>query len=137
MNRYRRFVIATVFGALTMISSSITYPAGARIDPRIIDSTTETSSTETVSVTESVSLAWTAPTTRVDGELLSLSEVEGYRVYYGTDKDNMVAIVDLNDSSTTSYTISGLGPGTYYFAVTAYDYDGLESSYSEIVSKQL
>jgi hypothetical protein len=63
--------------------------------------------------------------------------VEGYRVYYGTDKSELIPVVDLNDSAMTSYTLTGLSPGTYYFAVTAYDYDGLESGYSEIVSGEV
>ncbi|MGD8590996.1 MAG: fibronectin type III domain-containing protein [Chromatiales bacterium] len=68
---------------------------------------------------------------------MSLSELEGYRVYYGTDKDDLNALVDLNDSAETTYIVTGLSPGIYYFAVTAYDFDGLESGYSEIVSKEV
>jgi hypothetical protein len=89
------------------------------------------------STAEPVLLSWTAPETRADGELLTLAELEGYRVYYGTDEDNLIPLVDLIDSSVTSYTITELAPGFYYFAVTAYDYEGLESGYSEIVSKAI
>jgi hypothetical protein len=85
----------------------------------------------------SVELSWTPPTTRTDGEPLDLSELEGYRVYVGTDSENLVPIVDLNDSSITTHSITDLTPGTYYLAVTAYDYDGLESGLSTIVSKQI
>lgn len=84
-----------------------------------------------------VDLAWTAPTTRTDGEPLDISELEGYRVYFGTNSDYLVPIVDLNDSSITTHSITDLNPGVYYFAVTAYDYDGLESDFSTIVSKQI
>jgi hypothetical protein len=38
---------------------------------------------------------------------------------------------------TTSYTISGLAPGTYYFAVRAYDASGNESGYSNEASKTI
>lgn len=95
--------------------------------------------TDPVDTTEpvSVNLSWTAPTTREDGEILELSELEGYRIYYGTDSNNLIPLVDLNDSSITTHSITDLITGTYYFAVTAYDYGGLESGFSEVVSKEL
>ena len=77
------------------------------------------------------------PTTRLDGEPLSLSELDGYILYSGTDSDNLTPLVDLNDGSITSYAISDLDPGTYYFTITAYDNSGLESSYADIISKQV
>jgi hypothetical protein len=125
---HRWFVIASVFCAMAMFSSAALSAGSDRAsDYRPTDSTS----------TEGVSLSWSAPITREDGDLLTLSELEGFRVYYGTDKNALNALVDLNDSSETSYTVTGLSPGVYYFAVTAYDYDGLESGYSEIVSKEV
>ncbi len=88
-------------------------------------------------VEESVNLSWTAPTTRTDGETLILSDLEGYRIYYGTESDNLIPLVDLLGSSITSYSITELRPGIYYFAVTAYDYEGLESGFSEVASKEI
>ena len=84
-----------------------------------------------------VNLSWAAPTTRLDGEPLSLSELDGYKIYYGTDSDDLKPLVDLNDGSITNYAISELDPGTYYFTITAYDNSGLEGSYSETVSRQV
>lgn len=92
---------------------------------------------EEPAVEESVNLSWTAPTTRTDGETLTLSDLEGYRIYYGTESDNLVPLVDLIGSSSTTYSITELSPGIYYFAVTAYDYEGLESGFSEMVSKEI
>jgi hypothetical protein len=43
--------------------------------------------------------------------------------------------VEVADPSATSYTINGLAPGTYYFAVRAYGSDGRESGISSIVKK--
>ena len=124
--RVEQFVIASLFCAMAMFSGSAAY-ADSMVVTRPSVSTT----------TKGLSLAWTAPTTRADGDLLLLSELEGYRIYYGPDKKHLMALVDLNDSSMTTYTITGLNPGVYYFAVTAYDYDGLESGYSEIVSQEV
>ena len=86
---------------------------------------------------EAVNLTWVAPTTRTDGEPLSLSDLEGYRIYLGMDTDNLAPLVDLNDSAILEFTITDLTPGVYFFAVTAYDYDGLESGYSTIVKKEV
>jgi len=83
----------------------------------------------------SMDLSWSAPATRTDGTALSLSEINGYVVYIGTSSDNMEMLVDLNDSSATSYTINDLTAGTYYVALTTYDVDGMSSSYSNIVQK--
>jgi hypothetical protein len=113
---------------MAMFSSPTVYPGSSK--------STDYSPAASTS-TESVSLSWTAPTTRADGGLLLLSELEGYRIYYGKDKDNLQAFVDLLGSDMTTYTITGLSAGFYYFAVTAYDYDGLESGYSEILSQEI
>jgi hypothetical protein len=44
----------------------------------------------------------------------------------------------LTIGNTTTYTASNLGVGhTYYFAVTAYNGSGIESSYSNEVSKSI
>lgn len=58
--------------------------------------------------------------------------IAGYRLYYGGAAGHYDASVDVGEA--TSYTVDGLSPGTYYFAVTAYDSSGLESSYSNEVS---
>ena len=56
----------------------------------------------------------------------------GYKVYYGAAPRSYGAPV--NAGNQTSYQLTGLGPGTYYLAVTAYDTSGNESGYSNEVS---
>jgi hypothetical protein len=46
-------------------------------------------------------------------------------------------LVDLNDDSLTEYTPDALPSGNYYFAVTAYDSDGNESGYSNVINKDV
>lgn len=82
-----------------------------------------------------VDLSWTAPTTRTDGTLLSPSELAGYKVYYGTSPSRLEVAQELLGISSTDTTILLPSAGTYYFAVTAYDSNGAESSLSEVVSK--
>ena len=64
------------------------------------------------------------------------SNVEGYKVYYGTASRDYDWFIDVGD--VTSITITDLTDGfTYYFAATAYDTatPPLESTYSDEVSK--
>ena len=59
--------------------------------------------------------------------------VVGYRLYDGMASLNYTNVVDVG--SNLSVTISGLVAGaTYYFAVTAYDSTGLESTFSGQIS---
>jgi hypothetical protein len=59
----------------------------------------------------------------------------GYRVYYGKTRDLLTPIEVRDVKDNTTCTITGLGPGTYYFAVTAYNEARLESGFSNIVAK--
>lgn len=84
-----------------------------------------------------IDLSWTIPTTRTDGSHLPLSDLAGYRIYMGTTANNLNPLVDLNDETITQYTVDNLSSsGSYYFAVTAYDTDGMESSLSQVIHKQ-
>ena len=57
----------------------------------------------------------------------------GYRLYYGMASGSYSKSVDAGSATTAS--VSGLAPGvTYYFAVTAYTSDGLESAFSSEVT---
>lgn len=75
---------------------------------------------------QNVNLAWSPSTD---------SDVVGYKVYHGTASKSYST--SLNVGSATSYTLSGLSAGTYYFAVTAYDLSGNESGFSNEVSKSI
>jgi hypothetical protein len=84
-----------------------------------------------VTVMGSATLAWIAPTTYTDGT--TLTSLWGYKIYYGTSPGNYT--ISVNVGNVTTYTVTNLSTGTYYFAVTAYDISGIESSYSNQVSK--
>jgi hypothetical protein len=91
----------------------------------------------TPSTPSSLMLSWVAPSTRADGSYLPLTELEGYRIYYGTSPSNMNMLVDLNDDTMTEYNVDSLPSGNYYFAVSAYDSDGIESSLSNVINKDV
>lgn len=61
--------------------------------------------------------------------------IQNYRIYYGTDAENLDQSIDTFDSSTTWYIPYLTNDTVYYFAITAIDSDGLESQIpSQIVS---
>jgi len=77
-----------------------------------------------------VALSWLAPVEREDGTPISMAEIGGYRIYYGTSQGNYTKQVSISDSNTMHVTLSDLVSGTYYIVITTYDMDGLESAYS-------
>ncbi len=78
-------------------------------------------------------LSWTPPTRNVDGT--SLTNLGGYRIYYGTSASALNKTVQLNNPSLSRYAIENLSPATYYFAVKAITTAGAESSLSNTASK--
>ena len=81
-----------------------------------------------------VTLAWTAPVARADGSPLSLAQIGGYRVYYGTTEGDYPNRVEVNDGSAVEVILNDLPSGSYYFVVTTYDVTGRESEFSPVVT---
>ena len=81
----------------------------------------------------STTLSWVAPSTRTDGAVLNMNEIDGYRIYMGDNEGTLTPVMDINDSSVMSFTLNNLTAGGHYFAVTAYDLDGNESGRSNII----
>lgn len=80
-------------------------------------------------------VSWDAPTQDSDGS--SLSDLDGYRVYFGTSSGTYDQMVTVSDSAILSIRIIDLEPGRYFFAVTAIDDDGNESVTSSEVERLL
>jgi len=85
----------------------------------------------TITLREAV-LSWQAPTKNVDGS--ALTNLAGYKVYYGNGPRTYTQTVSISGASTLQRTIA-LTPGTWYFAVSAIDSQGVESAKSGEVSK--
>jgi len=85
--------------------------------------------------TGNISLHWTAPVTRADGTPLSLSDIDGYHVYYGTSAGSYPNQLNVADGTAQSATITNIPVGTYYLVMTTYDVGGRESVYSATVAK--
>jgi Putative Ig domain len=85
--------------------------------------------------TGSASLSWTAPTQNTDGT--PIVGLAGYHIYYGTSAGAMTTTVTLTDPTVTSFVVSGLASGTYYFTIVAYNSAGMDSSESNTASKTI
>ena len=105
----------------------------------------ETSSVQNVSGLENVrgtieriayaTVGWDAPTERVDGS--PIGALSAFKIYYGTAPGTLDKIVTVTDASARSARVYSLTPGTWYFAVTAIDAEGMESERSGVASKTI
>lgn len=80
---------------------------------------------------ESVTLSWTAPTVNSDGK--PVTDLAGYHVYYGTSEKTMTTVITVDKATSTDQVIGNLLPGTWYFAVSAYNSALVESEISTIL----
>lgn len=121
-------------GGNTSASDSTSTPAEVPA-PTTPAPTSPTPSTPAPVVTGSISLTWSAPTTNSDGS--PVSDLAGYRVYYGTASGFYTDNVTINNPSTLSATISNLPADTYYVIVRAFNSLNAESQASIEVSKKI
>jgi len=85
--------------------------------------------------TGSATLSWTPPTRNTDGS--TLTNLAGYRIYWGPTAGNYTSSTTLNTAGLTSYVVENLAPGTYYFAVSALSSSGVESALSNSATKTI
>jgi hypothetical protein len=85
--------------------------------------------------TGSATLRWTPPTRNEDGT--PISNLAGYRVYYGTSTGNLNRVLTIPGAAITSAVIQNLTPATWYFALKAYNSANIESNLSNIASKTI
>jgi hypothetical protein len=85
--------------------------------------------------TGSATLHWEMPTENTNGT--PLTDLEGYTIVYGPSPEAMNRWVQVNDIGATSHEISGLGQGTWYFAILSFTTSGANSALSNLVSKTI
>ena len=83
----------------------------------------------------SASLSWAAPTTNTDGS--ALTTLSGYRLVYGQSAASMNESVQISNPGLTTYTVSNLASGTWYFALYAESSNGAESAASNTANKMV
>ena len=80
----------------------------------------------------SLTLGWVAPTQNSNGTLIT--DLAGYKIHYGTASANYTKVVAVSNPSLSRYVLDSLESGTYFFAITAYNSKGIESSLSGEIS---
>lgn len=101
---------------LPVVTSSVTYTLTC-------SSPTDTTAT----------LTWVAPTTNTDGT--ALTNLSGFNIYSGTSATALSFLAQAKGATTLTYQALNQAAGTQYYAVTAYNTQGLESPKSTVVSK--
>lgn len=76
---------------------------------------------------------WTPPTQNTDNS--PLTDLAGYRVNWGASASTLTQVAQVPTAAATSYTVTPLTPGTWYFGVKAYTTAGIESVLSSVASK--
>jgi Fibronectin type III domain len=95
-------------------------------------STPPTAPPPKAATTTSVTLGWVPPTRNNDGSLIT--NLAGYKIHYGTASSEYTQTIALQNAGLTRYVVDNLPSGTYYFAITAYNSQGIESPLSGEVS---
>jgi Putative Ig domain len=91
--------------------------------------------TAPINATGSATVSLMPPAQNSDGS--PLTNLAGMRVHYGTSPSSLTQQIQLAGSTPTTYTISNLAAGTWYFGATAYTTAGAESAMSALASLSL
>jgi len=88
--------------------------------------------TVTQLTTATVTVSWNIPTQNTNGT--PLTNLAGFRVYFGTDPNNLTQSEQIANPGVTSYVLTNLAPGTWYIGLVDYTTAGVASSFSNIAS---
>ena len=94
------------------------------------ESSTAAGQNSGTSAATDIKLSWIPPAEREDNSPIQMSEIAGYKVYYGTAEGLYPSSVLINDGYSEGYTFTNLPIDTYYFVITTLDTEGRESQYS-------
>ena len=83
----------------------------------------------------SATLSWNPPVQRTDGT--PLTNLAGYKIFYGRMSGIYDYQIDINNPGISTYVVENLVSGDWYFALTAYDSQGLESDRSNEVLRAI
>jgi Putative Ig domain len=128
----------TATGEITGTPTAAEVGTYARISITVsADGTTESIAPFSINVSESASgtteLSWSPPTENTNGT--PLSNLAGYKIYYGTSPTALTLSTAVNSPTTDTYVVNNLTAGTWYFEVRAVSTTNLESAASNIASK--
>jgi len=75
-------------------------------------------------------ITWVPPTARADETPLSISEIQGYKLYYGPTVGNYPNVITINGGGTVSYNPDGVIPNGSHAVMKTVDTDGRLSVFS-------
>jgi hypothetical protein len=110
-------------------------PPGGSAAPPATPAPTPAPAPPPTSLARAATLEWTAPTTQTNG--VQLADLAGYRIHYGKSAQTLDQTIEIRNASISTYVVEGLAPGTYYFAVTAFNSRNLESERSNAGKKDI
>lgn len=96
--------------------------------------TNTSATTQSPAQTGTAVLYWQPPSTNTDGS--PLVDLQGYKVYAGNTSSDLRYVTSVS-ATATSYTMNNLGAGAHYFAVSAYNQAGAESTFSNVATKTI
>ena len=85
--------------------------------------------------TSSATLSWNPPVQRTDGT--PLTDLAGYKIFYGRMSGIYDYQIDINNPTISTYLVENLVSGNWYFALAAYDSQGIESDRSNEVLRPI
>jgi len=82
-----------------------------------------------------ITIAWTPPSENTDGS--SLTNLAGYRIHYGNDPSKPGQTIEIYSAEMSAFTITGLSPGTWHFAISALNSESIESNLSATLTMMI
>ena len=79
----------------------------------------------------SITLSWSPPTLNVNGT--SITDLAGYRIHYGTSPTALNSVIMVANAATTNQVVGNLASGTWYFAMTSYNAENIESALTAVL----
>ena len=83
----------------------------------------------------SATLTLLAPSTNTDGT--PFTDLASYKLYFGTTRGSHPNQIFIDNPGISDYVVENLAPATYYFVATAINSTGMESSFSNEVSRSV
>jgi hypothetical protein len=128
--------VVKMFAVMLAISQLFACGGGTGSNDAVYSGATDSGQVSTgTSQSYDFTLSWVAPVARADGSPISLTDIDGYNIYYGTSAGSYPNSINVADGSQTSTTVTGVMAGTYYVVMTTYDTSHLESVYSQEIIK--
>ena len=81
----------------------------------------------------SATLTLQAPSTNTDGT--PFTDLASYKLYFGTMRGSYPNQIFIDNPGISDYMVENLAPATYYFVATAINSAGMESSFSNEVTR--